>query len=122
MNVTDRNISGMNPNGSDYTTYSMIIWDASDSSYSNSNELPKGTKDIGTNDKANIYLVTPKNDKIYWGTENGRYSKERATDIVASAKTMHSSFFIYGFGAMWMKDPSKFVMIELEKGARKGYK
>jgi len=122
MNVTDRNVGGMNPNGSDYTTYSMIIWDASDSSYSNSGDLPKGTKMIGDNDKANIYLVTPKNDKIYWGTENGRYSKDRATDIVASAKTMHSSFFIYGFGAMFMKDPSKYVSVELEKGARKGYK
>lgn len=122
VNVTDRNLRGMNPNGADYTTYSMIIWDASDQSYSNNNELPKGTKMVGSNDKANIYLVTPKSDKIYWGRENGRYDMTRATDIVASAKTMHSSFFIYGFGALWMKDPSKFVMIELEKAARKGYK
>jgi hypothetical protein len=45
-----------------------------------------------------------------------------ATDILASAKTMHTSFFIYGFGDIWMKDPSKFVMMELEKPARKGYK
>lgn len=122
VNVTDRNLTGMNPNGADYTTYSMIIWDASDQSYSNNKDLPKGTKLVGDNDKANIYLVTPKNDKIYWGRENGRYDMTRATDIVASAKTMHSSFFIYGFGALWMKDPSKFVMIELKKSARKGYR
>jgi len=67
-------------------------------------------------------MVTPKGDKVYWGRENGRYSMNSATDILASAKTMHTSFFIYGFGDIWMKDPSKFVMMELEKPARKGYK
>ena len=121
MNITDRNLRGMNPNGTDYTTYSMIIWDAADQSYSNSNSMPKGTSLVGNNDKANIYLVTPKNDKIYWGRETGRYDMSRATDIVASAKTMHSSFFIYAFGAAWMKDPSKYIVIELEKGARRGF-
>jgi len=122
VNITDRNLKGMNPNGADYTTYSMIIWDANDQQYSNNADLPRGTKAIGNNNEANIYMVAPANDKIYWGRENGRYSVERATDIIASAKTMHTSFFIYGFGAMWMKDPSKIVMIELEKSARKGYK
>lgn len=122
VNITDRNLRGMNPNGQDYTTYSMIIWDAADQYYSNNQDLPKGTERVGSNNEANIYMVTPKTDKIYWGRENGRYSMERATDIIASAKTMHSSFFIYGFGAMWLKDPSKIVMLELEKSARKGYK
>ena len=117
----DRNLSGMNPNGFDYTTYSMIIWDAADQTYSN-NANVKNAEVVGNNRDANIYLVTPKEDKIYWGRENGRYSVERATDIVASAKTMHSSFFIYGFGATFLKDPSKFVSIELEKDARKGFK
>ena len=122
MGVTDRNFRGMNPNGTDYTTYSMIIWDAADQSYSDNTEMPKGAKLIGTNDKANIYLVTPKKDKIYWGREHGRYNPERASDIIASAKSMHSAFFIYGFGALWLRDPSKIVMIELEKGARKGFR
>ncbi len=122
VNITDKNLRGMNPNGQDYTTYSMIIWDASDTKYSNNNELPKGTTRVGEDNGANIYMVAPKGDKIFWGRENGRYSTQTATDIIASAKTMHSSFFIYGFGAMLMLDPSKFVTIELEKSARKGYK
>lgn len=121
-NVTDRNLGGMNPHGADYTTYSMFIWDAADQSYSNNQSLPKGTKSVGTNNDANIYLVVPKGDKIYWGRENGRYDMTRATDIVASAKTMHSSFFIYGFGALFLVDPSKLVTIELKKSARKGFK
>jgi hypothetical protein len=122
VNVTDKNYRGMNPNGTDYTTYSVIIWNAADQEYSNNATLPKGTKAMNGGDNNNIYMVAPKNDKIFWGRENGRYSTQTATDIVASAKTMHSTFFIYGFGAMLMLDPSKFVMIELEKPARKGFK
>lgn len=123
MNITDRNIKGMNPNGYDYTTYSLIIWDATDQQYSNNADLPRGTRRVGgDNREANIYMVAPMQDKIYWGRENGRYSVERATNIIASAKTMTASFFIWGFGAMWMKDPSKFVTIQLEEAARKGFK
>lgn len=122
INVTDKNLRGMNPNGMDYTTYSAIIWDATDQAYSNNADLPKGVKSVGGNDTANVYMVTPKGDKVYWGRENGRYSMNSASDILASARTMHSSFFIYGFAAIWMKDPSKFVMLQLEESARKGYK
>lgn len=119
--VVDKNLRGMHPKGADYTTYSMIIWDAADQFYSNNQEVPKGTKLIGNNSEANIYLIQPKGEKVYWGTSNGRYDMNRASDIVASAKTMHSSFFIYGFGSSWTKDPTKFVTIELEKEARKGF-
>ena len=119
--VVDKNLRGMHPRGADYTTYSLVIWDANDQFYSNNQEVPKGTKLIGSNNEANIYMVTPKGEKVFWGRENGRYDISKASDIVASARTMHSSFFIYGFGACWVKDPQKFVMVELEKSARKGY-
>lgn len=118
----DKNLAGMHERGFDYTTYSMIIWDAADQQYSNNRDLPAGTTLTGNNAEANIYLVQPRGEKVFWGTENGRYDMNKSKDIVASAKTMHQSMFIYGFGATWMKDPSKFVMIELEKPARKGYK
>ena len=121
VNGVDRNIAGFAPKGQNFTAYSVIVWDAMSSEYSNNTDFPKGVTAVGSNKDSNIYYVTPKGEKIYWGRENGRYSVERATDIVASAKTMHSSFFIYGFGAMWMKDPSRVVMLELEKSARKGY-
>ena len=119
--MVDKNIRGMHPRGTDYTTYSMFIWDAADQAYSNSQEVPKGTKLIGNNNEANIYLVTPKANKVVWGRSNGRYDMTRSSDVVASAKTMHSEFFIYGFGSIWLKDPTKFVTIELEPAARRGY-
>ena len=123
MNITDRNLRGMNANGYDHTAYSMIIWDALDTQYSNNQDAPKGTTIIADGKKdANIYMVMPEGEKIYWGKENGRYDNTRATGIVASAKTMHTSFFVYGSGAIWMKDPSKFVMVELAQNQRQGHR
>lgn len=120
--LTDRQLKGMNPGGKDFTTYSGIVWDVTDQAYSNNKQLPAGTKAVNSNVNANIYLVKPQGDSIFWGRENGRYSQSRSSDILASAKTMHESFFMYGFGAMWMADPSKFAMTQLEKSNRVGTK
>lgn len=119
--MQDRMFKGANANGYAWTTYSGIIWDAADQQYSNNRRLPDNVTNIGGNTTANIHMVVPKGDKVWWGSENGRYSSKSARDIVASRKTMTESFFIYGTAAVWMRDPSKFVMIELEKSARKGY-
>lgn len=121
MNVTDKNSRGMNPNGKDYTTYSGIIWDATDQTYSNNGKMPEGVKMVGNNKSANIYMVRPQGEAVYWGRQNGRYSSASATDILASGKNMSEEFFIFGFGAMWMRDPSKFVMVELEQTQRRGF-
>lgn len=118
--LTDRQLSGMNPGGKDFTTYSGIIWDVTDQAYSNNKQLPAGTTAVNGNVNSNIYLVKPQGESVFWGRENGRYSASRASDILASSKTMHESFFMYGFGAMWMADPSKFAMTQLEKSNRVG--
>jgi len=123
MNITDRTLAGNNPKGFDHTTYSMIIWDAMDTQYSNNQEMPKGTQLIeGGNKGANIYMVMPQGDKIYWGSSNGRYDNKRSTGIVASSKTMSTEFFVYGSGAIWMKDVQKFVMVELAESQRRGFR
>lgn len=121
INMTDKNLRGMNPNGKDYTTYSGIIWDVTDQTYSNNGKLPEGVTAVGNNKSANIYMVRPRGESVYWGRQNGRYSSSQATDILASAKTMTEEFFIFGFAAIYMRDPSKFVMVELEESQRKGY-
>ena len=64
--------------------------------------------------KHNVYLVRPERNPIVWGRNTGRYSSKKASDIASSSNLMGEGFFIYGFGAMWMPDPSKFVMIELK--------
>jgi hypothetical protein len=108
---------GNNPGGKDHTTYSGIIWDVTDQMYSNNATLPEGTTAVGgeTTARQNVYLVRPERNAVVWGRENGRYNSQKASDIIASSKTMHESFFMYGFGAMWLTDPSKFVMLELKE-------
>jgi hypothetical protein len=111
----DIRAKGTNPGGKDHTTYSGYIWDVTDQTFSNNGILPEGTKAVGgeTSASHNVYLVKPEGNSVYWGRENGRYSSRKASDILASNKLMAESFWIYGFGAMWMPDPSKFVRIEL---------
>jgi hypothetical protein len=113
---TDVRVRGINPGGKDHTTYSGYVWDVTDKRFSSNSILPEGTKSLGGEMQAssNMYLVRPERNPIVWGRENGRYSSKRASDVVASSKLMAEGFFIYGFGAMWMPDPSKFVMIELK--------
>lgn len=112
----DSRVKGINPGGKDHTTYSGYIWDVTDQRFSNNGKLPEGTRAVGgeMEAKSNVYLVRPEKNPIVWGRRNGRYSSRKASDIAASGKLMNEEFFIYGFGAMWMPDPSKFVMIELK--------
>lgn len=113
---SDPRVGGINPGGKDHTTYSGYIFDVTDQRYSNNGKLPDGTRSVGgeTQAKSNVYLVRPEKNPIVWGRRNGRYSSRKASDIAAAGKLMNEEFFIYGFGAMWMPDPSKFVMIELK--------
>ena len=116
INDADVRTRGINPGGKDHTTYSGYIWDVTDQTFSSNATLPEGTTAVGgeTMAQSNVYLVRPERNAVVWGRENGRYSSKKASDVVASHKLMAEGFFIYGFGAMWMPDPSKFVMIELK--------
>ena len=112
----DNRFRGINPGGKDHTTYSGYIWDVTDQKFSSNASLPEGTRAVGGEMMArhNVYLVRPERNPIVWGRNSGRYNSKKASDIAASGNLMGEGFFIYGFGAMWMPDPSKFVMIELK--------
>lgn len=112
----DSRFRGINPGGKDHTTYSGYIWDVTDQKFSSNATLPEGTRAVGGEmyAKSNVYLVRPERNPIVWGRNTGRYNSRKASDIAASSNLMGEGFFIYGFGAMWMPDPSKFVMIELK--------
>ena len=122
IQLADRNASGMHQNGFDHTAYSMLIWDASDSQYSNNKTMPKGAKLIeGGNKGANVYLVKPEGQFSYWGTRNGRYSSRKASDIVSSFKEMAEEYWAYNSVSVYVRDVSKFIMIELDETVRKGF-
>lgn len=115
----DRFATGMAPRGKAWTTYSMIIWDASSSKYSNNAEgLPSGTSLVDGGDMgANIYLVKPQGPMMYSGRSTGRFDTRKSSDIMASGKYMEESYFAYNILDVWLKDPTKIVMIEKEKPA-----
>lgn len=118
----DRLSQGFHGNGRAHTTYSMVIWDAEDQEYSNNMEAPKGAKVVeGGNSEANIYLVKPEGEMMYWGTSYGRYSTTKASDIVSSYKQIGQEFWAWNSCAVWVRDVTKFVMIELAETARKGF-
>lgn len=122
MGISDRRISGMHQNGYDSSAYSVVVWDAEDQQYSNNNQMPKGTTLIdGGNSQANIYMVKPQGEYIYWGRRNGRYDAKTAHDVVSSFKEMGQEFWAYNNSCIFMPDPSRFVMLELDETASKGY-
>jgi len=121
--MQDRFSAGMHGGRKAHTTYSMIIWDASSSNYSNNKkDLPKNTTLVeGGNANSNIYVVKPEGPMTYSGMINGRYDMRKSSDIIASHKTIGQEFWAYNNCSVWVEDPSKFVMIELERSDRRGF-
>lgn len=121
--MQDRMSKGYHGSGKAHTTYSMVIWDAEDQEYSNNNEMPKGAKVVdGGNSDANVFLVKPEGEMMYWGTTHGRYSINKASDIVSSLKQIGQEFWAWNSCAIWVRDVTRFVMIELTESARKGFR
>jgi hypothetical protein len=118
----DRFQKGMHQGGLAHTSYSLVIWDVADQAYSNNKQLPKGAKLVDGGDAgSNLYIVKPEGAMTYWGSENGRYDNMTATDIVSSSKYQVQSFWIYSMVAGWVKDLTRYVIIELQPSARKGF-
>jgi hypothetical protein len=119
--MADRFQKGYHQGGFAHTSYSLVIWDVADQGYSNNKQLPKGAKLVeGGDSAANIYIVKPEGAMTYWGSENGRYDNMTSTDIVSSNKYQVQSFWIYSICASWVSDLSRYVIIELQKDARRG--
>lgn len=120
--MADRFAQGMHPSGVAHTAYSLVIWDVQDQQYSNNEDLPKGAKLIdGGNKGANIFLVKPEGEMTYWGSSNGRYNIGKAGDIVSSHKQIGQEFWAWNSIGIFVKDVTKFIMIELDESARKGF-
>ena len=119
--LADRFQKGFHQGGLAHTAYSLVVWDVADQMYSNNKQLPAGAKLVEGGDAgSNIYIVKPEGAMTYWGSENGRYDNLTASDIVSSSKYQVQSFWIYSLCAAWVKDLSRYCIIELQRDARKG--
>jgi len=122
MGLSDRRLSGSHQNNYDHTAWSVIVWDAASPEYSNNTMMPKGTT-LVENGKpdANIYMVKPEGEYVYWGSSNGRYNIRKAQDVVSSFKEIGQEFWAFNNSAIFIPDVSRFAMLELDKDAAKGY-
>lgn len=118
----DRLSRGMHANGFAHTAYSMVIWDVDSQEYSNNKELPKGTTLVEDGNKgANIHLVKPEGEMVFWGSTNGRYDYRRNGDIQSSGKNIGVDFWAFQVCDVHVDDLSKVVMVELDQAARRGF-
>lgn len=111
---------GQMPNGKDWTSHSLIIWDVRSQEYSNNNKNIQGENmnDVGTIN-SNLYVVRPSAGMVFKGYENGRWDKGKTSNIISSSRVMGQSFWAYNSSAVWLPYPENIVMIELSKGARR---
>jgi hypothetical protein len=110
---------GQMPNGRDWTSHSLIIWDVRSQEYSNNTKNLQGAvDDVGTIN-SNLYVVRPSAGMVFKGYENGRWDKGKTSNIISSSRVMGQSFWAYNSSAVWLPYPENIVMIELSKGARR---
>lgn len=115
----DRFSKGFHQNGFAWTTYSMVIYDVKSQEFSNNAKLPEGATLIDGGDTgSNMYIVKPEGAMTYWGSEHGRYSSTSPTDILSSNKYQMESYWIYSMCAAWVKDLTRYVIIELDPRGR----
>lgn len=116
--LTDRNSRGFyGQEGMADSSYSAVIWDVLDNEYTDVRKTIGGDASLmeGGNSKANIYYVKPEGQGYYMGYSEGRWSPNKATDIASSMKHMAREFWCHSVSAGWVKDISRFVIIELKR-------
>ena len=114
----DRFSSGYFGDGLAHTAYSLVIFDATDSQYSNadvSSKVKGGTVIKGGNNKANVYYVKPEGAHVTYGYEQGRMANgSRVSDIQSSLPQMGRTFWANSQSAALILDTTRYIVIELK--------
>jgi hypothetical protein len=116
MPLTGVRSRGYHKNGLPRSSYSGYILDYTDPTSTNAYAAKINTSDEvklfrkGTN----LYYVTPENNALNWGFENGRWDFRRTANIVSSNPHMAQTFFCHGASAVWLSDPSRTIYIHLD--------
>ena len=117
MPNADRFATGNFGEGYAHTSYSMVIWDLTDSDYSNASEKVKGAKVIeGGNKRANMYYVKPEGAHMTYGYEQGRMANgSNYHDVQSSLKTASRTFWCNSQSAALVLDTTRYLVIELQR-------
>lgn len=113
--MADKQSAGFYGSGVAWTSYSMIIEDATDPIYSNVTKAVKGAKLVENgSQQSNTYYVKPEDAHVVFGYEQGRMANDGRTSYVQSSlKTMGRSFWATSNSACLILDITRQVVIEM---------
>lgn len=123
--LTDEQLVGAHADGLPRSSYSVIIWDVTQSQYSNNQQGLRrdnfsGKMMEGANSNANMFLVKPEGVVTYWGQNNGRWDAGKQSIIQGGQKFIGQEFWAFNSSAIWLRDPSRVAMLELSPRAQVG--
>lgn len=112
---------GQLPNGMDWTSQSLIIWNLRDQKYSNNLKGVEGATTLNGDTKItdNLYIVRPEEGMTVKGYENGRWDRGKTSNIISSSRVIGQSFWAFNSSAPFMPYPEDVVIMELAPGARR---
>lgn len=115
--LSDRFSAGMYGEGFAHTSYSMVIWDATNPEYSNvTSKLPNAKLVEGGAKNANIYYVKPEGAHVTYGYEQGRMANgSNFSDVQSSMKQMGRTFWATSQSGALVLDTTRYVIIELQR-------
>lgn len=114
---SDRFSAGFFGEGHAWTSYSMVIWDATNPEYSNVTNKVKGASLVeGGSQTSNIYYVKPSGAHVVYGYEQGRMANgSRTEEVQSSLRYMGRTFWATSHSAALVLDTTRFVIIELQR-------
>ena len=115
--LADRRSADFYGHGFAHTSYSMVIWDATSTEYTNVETKVKGANLVeGGTKSANIYYIKPEGSHVVYGYEQGRMANREQTSYVQSSlKNMGRTFWATSHSGALVLDTTRFVVIELQR-------
>lgn len=115
--LADKQAQGFYGTGVAWTSYSMIIEDATSPEYSNvANRVNNATLVEGGSQTSNTYYIKPTDGHLVFGYEQGRMANDGRTEYVQSSlKNMGRTFWAHSNSAALVLDITRQVVIELQR-------
>lgn len=104
-------------NGAAWTSYSMVIEDATNPEYSNVTSKVRNAELVTNGSQtSNTYYIKPEGSHVVFGYEQGRMANDGRTEYVQSSlKQMGRTFWAHSNSACLVLDITRQVVIELQR-------
>lgn len=97
------------------SSYSLIIENITDTNWTNAYaNIPRNVTYQPGTERNNVFYVKPEGPNLFYGHKTGRWSSMGASEIASSFHEMAEQFWAHSLSAVWVRDISKFLTIELD--------